>query len=266
MNPGIYPDIPSDQYHTGPGYSKSQLDLVRRAPGLVQWARNSPYTGSDAADIGTAVHCLLLEPAEFARRYVVEPVFNRRTNAGKADAEAFAVNNHDRHILSASDYDTILNMQASVMAHPEAKALLTMPGESESSVYWIDPATGLLCRCRPDRWARAARVMIDVKTTDDAAKFHWSVRDYRYDVQAAFYSDGAAAVGEPVDLFVFVVVGKRREMGRYPVRVIELDAATVEAARIEYQQDLSTVLECQRTKEWPGIELMTPPKRNHYNQ
>lgn len=263
MNPGVYPDIPADQYHTGPGYSISQLDLVRRAPGLVQWARNSPYTGSDAADIGTAVHCLLLEPDEFARRYVVEPVFNRRTNAGKADAEAFAVNNHDRLIISADDHEQILAMQASVMAHPDARALLTMPGESESSIYWTDPTTGLLCRCRPDRWARSHRIMIDVKTTDDAAKFHWSVRDYRYDVQAAFYSDGAAAVGEPVDVFVFVVVGKRREMGRYPVRVIELDPATIEAARAEYQQDLYAVAECERTGAWSGVEFMIPPRRSN---
>ncbi len=261
MQQGIYQNIPADQYHTGPGYSKSQLDLVRRAPGLIQWARNSPYTHSDAADIGTAVHCLLLEPDEFARRYVVEPKIDRRSNAGKEAAARFAAENSDRHIIAEADYDTILNMRASVRAHPDAKALLALPGESESSVYWIDPATGLLCRCRPDRWARQARVMIDVKTTDDAAKFHWSVRDYRYDVQAAFYSDGAAAVGEPVDMFVFVVVGKRREMGRYPVRVIELDPATVESARIEYQQDLATVAECERTRSWPGVELMIPPRR-----
>ena len=264
MQPGIYPDIPADQYHAGPGYSKSQLDLVRRAPGLIQWARNSPYTHSDAADIGTAVHCLLLEPDQFADRYALEPQINRRTNAGKEEAERFAAENAHKGILSADDYEQILAMRQSVMAHPEARALLEMPGESESSVYWLEPTTGLLCRCRPDRWARSARVMIDVKTTDDAAKFHWSVRDYRYDVQAAFYSDGAAAVGAAVDLFVFVVVGKRREMGRYPVRVIELDPATIEAARIEYQQDLLTVAECEREKSWPGVELMTPPRRQQY--
>jgi exodeoxyribonuclease VIII len=264
MHPGIYQGITADDYHSGPGYSKSQLDLVRQAPGLIQWARRSPYTHSDAADIGHAVHCLLLEPAEFTDRYVIEPVFNRRSNAGKEDAERFARENRGRQIISTEDADTINNMHASVMAHPEARALLAMPGESESSVYWIDPATGLLCRCRPDRWARPSRIMIDVKTTDDAAKFHWSVRDYRYDVQAAFYSDGAAAVGEPVDLFVFLVVGKRREMGRYPVRVIELQPSCIDRGRIDYRHDLQAVAECERTGTWPGVELMNVPERRAY--
>ena len=106
--------------------------------------------------------------------------------------------------------------------------------------------------------------MIDVKTTDDAAKFHWSVRDYRYDVQAAYYSDGAAAVGEPVDLFVFLVVGKRREMGRYPVRVIELQPSCIDAARDEYLEDLFTLAKCEREQSWPGVELMTPPRRQRF--
>ncbi|RNM50787.1 exodeoxyribonuclease VIII, partial [Salmonella enterica] len=42
-----------------------------------------------ALDMGTALHCLLLEPKEFDKRFIVAPEFNRRTNQGKADEAAF---------------------------------------------------------------------------------------------------------------------------------------------------------------------------------
>ena len=264
MKTGIYPGISNADYHADPAISKSQLDLVRRAPGLLEWSRNAPRGVSDAADIGNAAHCMLLEPAEFADRFIVAPKFDRRTNQGKADAAAFEADCAGKTILSDDDWDKLQHMRDSVMAHPDAASLLSLKGLAEHSVWWTDPITGVQCRARPDWWIKDHRIMVDVKTADKAADFHWSVRDYRYDVQQAFYSDGAAHAGAPVDMFLFLVVGKSREMGRYPVRVVELLAADVERGRQEYQHDLATVAECQRTKEWPGIERVSVPERKYY--
>lgn len=251
-------------YHAHPAYSKSQLDLVRQSPAMLQWSRKAPRDESEAAEIGTAFHCLLLEPAEFAARYVVAPKFNLRTNQGKDDAAFFAAENKDRIILPAEDMGMIQAMHDSAMAHPEVAALMALPGESESSIFWTDPHTGLPCRARPDRWARSAGVMMDVKTIDKAEQFHWSVRDYRYDVQDAFYTDGARYSGSPVEVFLFIVVGKHRSMGRHPVRVIQLDDTSRARGRAEYIEDLQTILECERTGIWPGVELMNAPERRYY--
>ena len=39
--------------------------------------------------MGSAIHCLLLEPDEFKDRFIIAPPFNRRTNAGKAEEAEF---------------------------------------------------------------------------------------------------------------------------------------------------------------------------------
>lgn len=91
MRPGIYRDISNEAYHAGDGVSKSQLDLVAINPALLAWQRNAPVDTEklQALDMGTALHCLLLEPEEFDKRFIVAPQFNRRSNAGKEEEAAF---------------------------------------------------------------------------------------------------------------------------------------------------------------------------------
>ena len=71
MKPGVYSGIPNADYHGGPGISKSGLDLIRRSPqhykAVVDGANDNQPTTAQA--IGTAAHCLILEPQEFAKNY-----------------------------------------------------------------------------------------------------------------------------------------------------------------------------------------------------
>ena len=89
MEPGVYFNLSNAEYHSGPGISKSQLDMVALSPALLKWQESAPVDEEklQALDMGTALHCLLLEPDEFDKRFIVAPAFNRRTTAGKA-AEA----------------------------------------------------------------------------------------------------------------------------------------------------------------------------------
>lgn len=91
MKPGIYFDISNEDYHAGDGVSKSQLDMVAKNPALLKWVQAAPEDEEkkSALDMGTALHCLLLEPGEFDKRFIVSPKFDRRTKQGKADEEAF---------------------------------------------------------------------------------------------------------------------------------------------------------------------------------
>ncbi|MBE0505874.1 MAG: PD-(D/E)XK nuclease-like domain-containing protein [Marinospirillum sp.] len=268
MKSGVYSGISNSDYHGGAGYSKSQLDMVSAAPGLLAWSKAAPQDNSSAAaNLGTALHTLLLEPHLFEQQFICEPEkFDRRTTAGKQAAAEFEQQAAGKTILSLDEHNMLLMQRDSVMAHPEARALMTAPdGKAELSAYWEDPDTGLLCRCRPDWWA-FPEVIVDVKTTDFPAAFPFakSVYEYRYHVQDAFYADGCSiASGTRIEEFLFLAIGKRREMGKYPVHVHRLTVRAKDLGRDLYKRDLNAILECESKygdmDKWPAVESLDLP-------
>ena len=261
MKTGYYKDIPNAQYHAGEGVSKSQLDLLAKAPALLQWSKAAPEDEQKkkALDFGDAMHALLLEPHRFQAEYVVAPKLDRRSNAGKAEAAAWEQANAGRTILTDEEGRKLQLMRESVMAHPEARRLLEAEGDAESSIYWEED--GVLCRCRPDKALVKHNCIVDVKTTDDLAKFHFSARDYRYDVQDAFYSSGWAHHFDADPTFLFLVVGKTINLGKYPVTLFELSTEDKMNGQQEYKDQLAIYKECMATGEWPGVQTLALPKR-----
>lgn len=167
-------------------------------------------------------------------------------------------NNGHRNVLDAEEWDQLMRMRDAVMHHPAASKILGLRGKSEQSVYWIDPVTGELCRCRPDWWAIEAGIILDVKTTEDASPdgFRRSIEKYGYDVQDSFYTDGIlAATGKPLKAFMFLAVEKDAcviDGIAKGVEVYQLTTASRDLARAIYRKDLATYAECKRTGYWPS--------------
>ncbi|MBF9235551.1 PD-(D/E)XK nuclease-like domain-containing protein [Microvirga alba] len=262
MKPGVYDHLSNAEYHGGPGVNKGLLDIVRRSPlhakAALDAANDNEPTAAQA--IGTAFHSLLLEPEAFAQQYVVAPKFDRRTKDGKAAAEAFQAEHEGKLFIDQEQQDQLLAMAHSVRQHPAANALLTgSPGKAELSVYWTDPITGELCRCRPDFW-RQDGIIVDVKTTEDASQeeFSRSLVKWRYHVQAPWYLDGTIIAhqsghapkgwSEP-KAFAFLVVEKKPP---HAVAVYVMDQESMALGRVEYRADLDRLAECRRTNVWPG--------------
>jgi exodeoxyribonuclease VIII len=172
-----------------------------------------------------------------------------------AKAEWMANNGH-RTVLEPEAWDQLMSMRDAVMAHPKARAILDMEGVAERSVYWLDKATGVLCRCRPDWWVRKRGIILDVKTTEDASPegFGKSIANWSYDTQDAFYTDGCEAIGEPLRAFLFLAVEKSaRVVDGKPlgVGVYQLDDAGRDVGRAKYREDLAVYAQCQATGIWP---------------
>ncbi|WP_145586757.1 PD-(D/E)XK nuclease-like domain-containing protein [Yersinia rochesterensis] len=261
MNPGIYYDIPNETYHSGSGVSKSMLDMVALDPSLIQWRKNAPVDTDklSALDMGTALHCALLEPDEFDNRFIKAPLFNRRSTEGKEKEKAFIADceGSGKIILDHEQHRQLTLMRGSTFAHPAAKFLLEEDGFCESSIYWIDDETSELCRVRPDRYLRNRPVVIDVKKTADMERFfRWHIEGFRYHVQAAMYSDGFYQHFGEWPQFIFIVVSETIDCGRYPVRVVKLDTVKMDRGNRLYRNDLMTYHECRVSNNWGGIEIV----------
>ncbi|HIA8558803.1 TPA: exodeoxyribonuclease VIII [Escherichia coli] len=264
IKPGIYYGISNENYHAGPGVSKSQLDDIADTPALYLWRKNAPVdtTKTKTLDLGTAFHCRVLEPEEFSNRFIVAPEFNRRTNAGKEEEKAFLMEcaSTGKTVITAEEGRKIELMYQSVMALPLGQWLVESAGHAESSIYWEDPETGILCRCRPDKIIPEFHWIMDVKTTADIQRFKTAYYDYRYHVQDAFYSDGYEAQFGVQPTFVFLVASTTIECGRYPVEIFMMGEEAKLAGQLEYHRNLRTLADCLNTDEWPAIKTLSLPR------
>lgn len=264
MNPGRYTDLTNEQYHKSPGISKSGLAVLARSPEhYQQWLneREEPKEDSKALIVGTAVHTAVLEPGLFAEKYApfddraicfeIGGAKPRATNEYKAWLAEFKAQNEGRIILEGDDYRYVTEIAESVRSRPTSRTILGALGAAEHSFFWEDPATGVLCKCRPD-YLREDGYIVDLKTTDDASPkaFERDAEKYRYYMQAAFYMAGVRNVlGVDVKGFVFVVVEKKPP---YAVAFYAADADMITSGEAEICELLQRYRTCEEFGAWPG--------------
>ena len=259
----------NDTYHRHPAVSKSRLDSIARSP-LHYWAKHldpnrwpaEPPT--PAMLIGSAVHTSVLEIDKWDATYAVTPAgINKRTIAGKAEWNVFTTAAGNRTVISREDADLVGKITEGVFKHPAASSLLGLPGKAESSLFWEDAETGILCKCRPDYLLDDGSTIVDLKTTESAspADFMQSIAKWRYHVQAAWYLHGVEqATGKRPEQFVFVCVEKK------PPFACAVYVAAPEMVQIGWdtaRANLNRLAECMAADAWPGysdqVELINLP-------
>ena len=261
-----------DEYHADTSaVSKSGLDLVRQSSAIYYAKYLDPKFERQrraAADemkagqlVGQLAHCAILEPHAFVERYAVGPTVHRGTKVWKE----FVEENPGKVAIQQEQADTAFEQAESVRRLPDVRDALAV-GHAEVSAYWIDPITGVQCRCRPD-WEHDvsddAVILLDVKTYSDAspAEFRRQIARKRYHVQDGFYSDGyAAASGKNVLAFIFVAIETEWP---YAASAVMLDDISRERGRQLYREDLATYARCLESGIWPGysnqIEIVSLP-------
>ncbi len=250
MRHGIYTSdqLSNEDYHRSDGISKSGLDLILRSPAHYRFAEKREATR--AMEIGTALHCAILEPERFASEYMLlRNCTDRRASEYKEAVKVWGV----ERVLTGAEAARVAGMQESVRNNPHL-SMLAEPGRCELSVFATDPETGIVVRCRFDKLTDDG-LAIDLKKTQDIRDFAKSVANYGYHMQAAFYSDvWEWATGEPLAGFVFAAVEEQMPHASAP---ITLDAEALDIGRMLYRRALNEYAECLNTGEWPGIAM--PP-------
>lgn len=248
-NTNIVRGMSNADYHSQTSISKSGLDLIRKAPAIYKWRKENPQPTSPAMRMGTLVHTAILEP-HLLSELLIAPTVDRRTTAGKAEWAAFVAEANGREVVTEDELAQLTAIRNAAHAHPAAGKALAMIEEVETSIFW--ERDGIQCRCRPDA-ILSNGVIIDVKTTRGATvdDFVRSVVQYRYHVQAAYYSDGyKAAFGESPKGFCFLAI--ENESPHLCAVYVASEAMTLRG-RSNYEEDLRTYSRCLDTNEWPGL-------------
>ena len=244
-------------YHRHAAVSKSHLDEVAKCPQRYYARYRDPNRivpePTAAMVLGSALHTHVLELDQWDACYAVAPDgLDRRTKEGKAAWAAFEADAADRTVLTRADADQVMAMGRAIYAHPAAAMLLNLPGKAETTHMWTDAATGLECKCRPDWLTDDGRIIVDLKTTEDASPggFRKSISAWRYHVQSAWYLDGLEnATGRRPEQFIFICVEKKPP---HCVAVYAASTQMIEVGALTAETDLARIAMCIESNDWPS--------------
>lgn len=247
----IIPDMTNEAYHGDrEAVSSSGLKKILVSPMHFQDYLANKSTETTALRVGTAIHTALLEPDVFKSEYVIAPVVDRRTKAGKELWEEFMAGLGGKRIVTESELEMLTKIAEQVKQHRMANTLLTM-GKAEQSIFWTDKETGIRCKVRPDSLSPYA--ILDVKSTESAHRndFPRSCVRYNYDLSAAMYQEGVRELtGETID-FVFLAVEKSSP------NLCALYKASEEmmvSGYAKFRAALRTLAECRASGVWGGYQ------------
>jgi exodeoxyribonuclease VIII len=246
--PAVVSGMPDDYYHTqAPGVSNSGLKRVAQSPAHYKYPEER--APSRAMDIGTAIHTALLEPDRYASEYMPTSANDRRASEYKEAAKVYG----EDKTLTATEVRRVQGMARAAYSQPSIAAQLGAEGHRELSVFAHDPKTGVVVKCRLDLLASDGAAL-DVKKTQDARPeaFMRAIWNYRYHVQAAFYSDVLLwATGQAVEPFRFLAIEENSPHG---CKLYHLDEAAIDYGRITYREDLNRYAACLEADEWPAYD------------
>lgn len=259
---GLQHGMSNAAYHALPSLGCSGIKAMGKSP--MHYA--AQYLDPDrpvrestpAMKRGNLVHCAVLEPGEVDTRYAIKPEgYDGRTTAGKEWARAFA----GLETITMAEYQAAMRMERAVRALPDIGALLAT-GHPEVSAFWIDKATGVHCKCRPD-WVSPVDdegvILIDLKTCTDATPsgFSKQVANLGYHLQAAWYSKGyEQASGKKVRAFIFAAVEAEHP---HAASAFQLDDEALDLGVAECQHLIELYTDCLKNNRWPGYPADIQP-------
>lgn len=270
MKPGFYSNLSETEYRNAPGLNASAFQDLKKSE-LHYWAAyldpsREPREPTESEQLGTALHCAILEPKRFEQIYVTVPKDAPRyptsrqleakkpsddTKAAIAWWKEFEAKNPGKVCLDPNDAEAVRRIQAQVRGNETMQVLLDS-GVQEGSYFWIDQNTGILCKARVDWFNRELGVAIDLKSTIDASPmgFRKSIFNYGYNLQAAWYTQGIEAVtGQKVKAFVFAAIEKEPP---FATAFYSLDPEAMNFAHAETERLKAVYAKAMASNVWNG--------------
>ena len=253
--PGLYPNIPFDDYLKIDAADKTTLWGFRYSAAHVKEAIDHPKAPNEDQDIGSALHTACLEPDLFDLQFCTAPRLDRRYKDQKQQWEQFVEANKSKVVLTSENMEIVRGMSDAIFAHPYANALLHAEGKTEFTVVWRDEDTAQLCKARLDKLIKqwdGYTTIADIKSTRDASPFGFAreCAKYGYYMQDAAYLEGLDSFSPGIHRrFFFIAVEKTPP---FCVAVYELGEQSIEIGRSEWRRYLRQYKQCVESGDWPG--------------
>lgn len=240
-----YIGMPNEIYHASAGDSKSSIDVFHKDP--YKYFHRKQKAQTRPMQLGSAIHCAMLEPEVFATEYMMLPELKDRRQAEyKQAVKSFG----EGKVFTNADCEKISGMQKAIWNNEEAARYLKADGYTELSGFTTDSETGLLIRHRFDKLAiiDGKYYAVDLKKTTDVDDYALSKKiwDYRYHAQDVIYSDGFKQItGEDLAGFIFIFI---EEEYPHKIAIKELCDLSRKIARDEVRMDLNSLAEYKAGK------------------
>lgn len=237
-------------------FEKSAYDFWKSSPFN---PNKEPDVETDALIFGGLAHCLLLEPEEASKRYVIGDFGASRRNKAYT---ALKADNPDKIIINKEEWEHALKMLACLRSHPLAAEIIT-GATTEYPIIWKNEENDILCKAKIDAIKRtnSGLVVIDYKTSSDIdGVIKWAEK-LQYPLQAAHYCEAVREkYGEYPAEFVFIL--QSNVIGREDViAVANIDMETFEAAQSIWAKDIYDIshkLKLFEEKQDPNIFAAYP--------
>lgn len=252
-------EITAEAYHADPAISSGALEDFRQSRRLYE---GRYITGTvpkqlptPAMLLGTYVHMRILEPDRFYS-LLAEPLPELAPDGKKwlrrkdSDHEKWWAEEQAKRegklALEEWEIERIEAIAKSVLSKRWARSLLSGEGQSEFSIFWTDPETGLRLRCLVD-WFREL-VSIDLKTTGDSSPEQFVKRcvSLGYHRKRAHYLAGLQAfTGQKESHLIHIAVATEPPYSAGAYELIDIDRYTNRSlGHMEWRHTLRTLARC----------------------
>jgi hypothetical protein len=245
---GVY-NLSNKDYHASPGLSRSALCDIGVSPKYYKHRLSKAGELKEALIFGSAYHCKLLQDEPFDSLFYITKTQPREPK----------LDDQGRMPLSEKNLETIESMRESFYESELNRRVLN--GHRELSFFWTDPASGVLCKCKPDILLPNG-VLVDLKTASSIndASVKYSIRDYGYDVQGSFQIDGinlaleqsGKDIGLKMQCHSFVLAFQEKA-APFDTNIIRLGPEAIMCGEALYKDYINIYANCLRSKQWPGM-------------
>lgn len=254
MKPGIYANMPEEQYRAIDAINHSGLKEIAISPAKYQHVKRWGSRTTQALKIGRAVHESILEWDVFNTKYAEKKRVDGRTKEGIAYNKQWKKDNRGKEELLTLEYEMIYNLHKRWTESPQIQSIVGGEYWKEVTIIANDPSSGALCKGRFDVLTKS-HVIVDIETTisADPKLFTKSIEKYNYHTQAAWYCMLYYWLFDRWPRGYYVAALEKGGPGDFSLH--EFKKETLEMIYDAYCADwLKQYSTCRNNKAWPGYD------------